>query len=566
MTRILTRPYDVRTAAMLQQSGHCAPIARALAARGISCREDLDLEWKGLLSPAALEGTREAAERLAVARERGERVLIVADYDCDGATACAVGVRGLRAMGLTVDYLVPDRVVHGYGLTDALIDIISAMNPRPNLILTVDNGVSSVGPIARAAAMGIDTIVTDHHLPGPELPACVAIVNPNLGTSTFPSKALAGVGVMYYVLLTLRALLRERGVYDQTTQPRLDSLVDFVALGTVADVVRLDKNNRILVAQGLKRIRQGRTHPGILALFAVARRDASAASVRDFGFAVGPRINAAGRLETMETGIECLLADDSDRAYQLAESLNVTNNERRELEAEMQETALAAIASADLEKTPAIAIYDEGFNEGVVGLVAARIREKTNRPVIAFAPSESGTLKGSGRSIPGVHLRDVIDLVAKRLPDAVLKFGGHAMAAGLTLRPERLTDFRTAFEEAVRTLADPHAFEHTVMTDGELAPTEISERLVMETERQIWGQGFEAPLFANTFRVIDQRLIKDAHLKLTLELGPERFSAIFFRRTAALPGTVRLAYRPVINEFRGRRAVELVVEAAEVPQ
>lgn len=551
---------------MLQQSGHCAPIARALAARGITCREDLDLEWKGLLSPAALEGTREAAERLALARERGERVLIVADYDCDGATACAVGVRGLRAMDLTVDYLVPDRVVHGYGLTDALIDIISAMSPRPNLILTVDNGVSSVGPIARAAAMGIDTIVTDHHLPGPELPACVAIVNPNLSTSTFPSKALAGVGVMYYVLLTLRALLRERGVYDQTTQPRLDSLVDFVALGTVADVVRLDKNNRILVAQGLKRIRQGHTHPGVLALFAVARRNASAASVRDFGFAVGPRINAAGRLETMETGIECLLADDQDRAYQLAESLNVTNNERRELEAEMQETALAAIASTDLEKTPSIAIYDEGFNEGVVGLVAARIREKTNRPVIAFAPSESGTLKGSGRSIPGVHLRDVIDLVAKRLPDAVLKFGGHAMAAGLTLRPERLADFRTAFEEAVKTLADPHAFEHTVMTDGELAPTEISERLVMETERQIWGQGFEAPLFANTFRVIDQRLIKDAHLKLTLELGPERFSAIFFRRTAALPGTVRLAYRPVINEFRGQRAVELVVEAAEVPQ
>lgn len=566
MTRILTRPYDVRAAASLQQCGHSAPIARALAARGITCREDLEQEWKGLLSPAMLEGTREAVERLALARERGERVIIVADYDCDGATACVVGLRGLRAMGLTVDYLVPDRVLHGYGLTDALVDIIAGMNPRPDLILTVDNGVSSAAPIARAAAMGIDTVVTDHHLPGPELPKCAAIVNPNLPDSAFPSKALAGVGVMYYVLLTLRALLRERGVYDQTTQPRLDQLVDFVALGTVADVVRLDKNNRILVAQGLKRIRQGRTHPGILALFSVARRDAKEASVADFGFAVGPRINAAGRLASMETGIECLLADDPERAHYLADCLNNTNQERRTLEAEMQETALAAIAGTDLEQTPALAIYDEGFNEGVVGLVAARIREKTNRPVVAFAPSESGNLKGSGRSIPGVHLRDAIDLVAKRLPDAVLKFGGHAMAAGLTLRPERLADFRAAFEEAVRTLADPHAFEHTVMTDGELRPTDITERLVMETDRQIWGQGFEPPLFANTFRVLSQKIVKDAHLKLTLELGTERFGAIFFRRTAALPGTVRLAYRPVINAWNGRRTVELVVEAAEAAE
>lgn len=561
-TRIITRQYDVRSAETLMHTGVSAPIARALAARGIRAPEDLEQEWNGLLPPPLLSGITDAAKRLALARERGERIVIVADYDCDGATACAVGVRGLRAMGLTVDYIVPDRVLHGYGLTDALVDIVAAKNPRPHIILTVDNGVSSVGPIARAKALGIETIVTDHHLPGEALPECCAIVNPNLPGCGFPSKSLAGVGVIYYVLLALRAKLREAGVWSAATQPRLDALVDFVALGTVADVVRLDKNNRILVAQGLKRIRQGRTHAGILSLFAVAGRDAQKATVRDFGFAVGPRINAAGRLSSMETGIECLLSDDPDRAYELARELNATNNERRELEAEMQETALLAIASEELDSVPALAIYDESFNEGVVGLVASRIREKTNRPVIAFAPSESGLLKGSGRSIPGVHLRDALDLVTKRLPDAVVRFGGHAMAAGLTLRPEKLETFRTAFSDAVRTLADEHAFEHTVLTDGELAPHEITESLCSEIDRQIWGQGFEEPLFENTFRVISQRLIKEQHLKLELLLGGTRFNAIFFRHTDALPAHVRLAYRPVVNEFRGNRSVELIIEAA----
>ena len=328
MTRILSRPYDQHAADRLALSGFLPPIARALAARGIQVPSDLEQEWAGMLPPAMLEGTREAAERLALARERHQAVTIVADYDCDGATACAVGIRGLRMLGITANYFVPDRVLHGYGLTPNVVDIVAARTPKPDLIVTVDNGISSVAAVDRARELGIDVIITDHHLPGAELPRAQAIVNPNLTGSTFPSKNLAGVGVIYYVLLALRSLLRERGVFDAKTQPRLDALVDFVALGTVADVVKLDKNNRILVSQGIRRIRCGRTHAGLEALFAIAGRDIRAAGVRDFGFAVAPRINAAGRLGTMENGIECLLSDDPAAALGFAESLNSINTER----------------------------------------------------------------------------------------------------------------------------------------------------------------------------------------------------------------------------------------------
>ena len=518
-----------------------------------------------MLPPAMLEGTREAAERLALARERGERVTVVADYDCDGATACAVAIRGLGMMGVKADYFVPHRVHHGYGLSCAVVDLLAARTPRPDVLLTVDNGVSSAEAVRHAAELGIDVIVTDHHLPGAELPPAVCIVNPNLADSAFPSKALAGVGVMYYVLLALRALLRERGVYTQQTQPRLDALVDLVALGTVADVVKLDKNNRILVAQGLNRIRLGRTHAGISALFAVAGKKPEAAGVRDFGFALGPRINAAGRLDTMENGIECLLADDPVVALDYARSLNDFNAARQELETEMQQAAETALSCCNVDSLATLTLYDGRFNEGVVGLVASRLKEKVNRPTIVFAPTDDGALKGSGRSIAGVHLRDALDLVSKALPDAVLRFGGHAMAAGLTLRSEDdLPAFRDAFEKAVRSMVDASVFERVIYTDGGLAPDEITERLVQAIDSQIWGQGFDAPVFANEFRVVRQSLVKDAHTKLILELGGQRFDAIFFRHTETLPGMVHLAYRPNINEFMGRRSVQLVIEAAEL--
>lgn len=565
MTRILNREFDLEAARRLHEEGYLPPVARALSARGIRDASELAQDWKSMLPPAMLEGTREAAERLALARERGERVTVVADYDCDGATACAVAIRGLGMMGVKADYFVPHRVHHGYGLSCAVVDLLAARTPRPDVLLTVDNGVSSAEAVRHAAELGIDVIVTDHHLPGAELPPAVCIVNPNLADSAFPSKALAGVGVMYYVLLALRALLRERGVYTQQTQPRLDALVDLVALGTIADVVKLDKNNRILVAQGLNRIRLGRTHAGISALFAVAGKKPEAAGVRDFGFALGPRINAAGRLDTMENGIECLLADDPVVALDYARSLNDFNAARQELETEMQQAAETGLSCCNVDSLATLTLYDGRFNEGVVGLVASRLKEKVNRPTIVFAPTDDGALKGSGRSIAGVHLRDALDLVSKALPGAVLRFGGHAMAAGLTLRSEDdLPAFRDAFEKAVRSMVDASVFERVIYTDGGLAPDEITERLVQAIDSQIWGQGFDAPVFANEFRVVRQSLVKDAHTKLILELGGQRFDAIFFRHTETLPGMVRLAYRPNINEFMGRRSVQLVIEAAEL--
>lgn len=563
MTRILSRPYDQHAADRLALSGFLPPIARALAARGIQVPSDLEQEWAGMLPPAMLEGTREAAERLALARERHQAVTIVADYDCDGATACAVGIRGLRMLGIAANYFVPDRVLHGYGLTPNVVDIVAARTPKPDLIVTVDNGISSAAAVDRARELGIDVIITDHHLPGAELPRAQAIVNPNLTGSTFPSKNLAGVGVIYYVLLALRSLLRERGVFDAKTQPRLDALVDFVALGTVADVVKLDKNNRILVSQGIRRIRCGRTHAGLEALFAIAGRDIRTAGVRDFGFAVAPRINAAGRLGTMENGIECLLSDDPAAALAFAESLNSINTERRELESEMQQLAEAALSNIDLDHHATFTIFNPSFNEGVVGLVAARLKERIHRPVIAFAPTENGELKGSGRSIPGIHLRDALDLTAKALPGVVLRFGGHAMAAGLSIKPEGFKVFQAAFEEVIRSRCDASVFERVVLTDGGLAPDEITEALCQEIDEQIWGQGFEAPLFANEVHVLSQTLLKGTHLKMMLELGGSRFDAIFFRRKEPLASLTRIAYRPSVNEFRGRRTVQLVVEAAE---
>ncbi len=558
--RFAPRAFDAAAAQRLADAGLPRALARALAARGVASMRDLTLATRDLIAPRELAHVEAAARLLADAIDAGRRMTIVADYDCDGATACAVALRGLRALGANVDYLVPNRFEYGYGLTPEIVTL--AAQRRPDLLITVDNGIASIDGVARANELGIDVLITDHHLPGTRLPAAAAIVNPNQPGCGFPSKHLAGVGVMFYVLLALRAELRARGRFSEPAQPRLDTLLDLVALGTVADLVRLDLNNRILVAEGLARIRAGRMQPGIAALFQVAGRAAQLARPPDLGFALGPRINAAGRLADMATGIECLLADDFDRALALARQLDELNRERRAIEVDMQFDALAELQGAAPDERRTITLFNEGWHQGVVGLVASRVKEKFHRPTVACARVDEATLRGSGRSIDGVHLRDTLDLVTKLAPALIDKFGGHAMAAGLTLRAEHYEGFARAFEEATRATADAALFRRTVATDGPLAPDEISLALVEALDRQVWGQGFPPPLYDNEFAIVEQRLVKDQHLKLTVELQGRRFGAMWFRHTATLPTRARLAYRPAADDYQGQRRMTLVIEHA----
>ncbi|HTN48773.1 MAG TPA: single-stranded-DNA-specific exonuclease RecJ [Burkholderiaceae bacterium] len=565
MTRLVTREFDPMVASRLAAGGLPAALARVLAARGITREAQLQLTLERLVAPGELAHVQEAAVLLADAIEADARLLIVADYDCDGATAAAVGLRGLRMLaqgtGAEIGYLVPNRFEYGYGLTPEIVEL--AAQRQPDLLITVDNGIASVEGVARAAEFGIEVLVTDHHLPGRTLPAAACIVNPNQPGCGFPSKHLAGVGVMFYVLLALRAELRVRGRFSAETQPRLDSLLDLVALGTVADVVRLDDNNRVLVAQGLQRIRSGRLHPGIAALFQVAGGDARSARATDLGFKIGPRINAAGRLTDMTVGIECLTTDSFERALQLARQLDELNRERREIESGMQLDALAALDAGDIERRSTICLFDDTWHQGVVGLVASRIKERFHRPTIAFARSGDAELRGSGRSIDGVHLRDTLDLVTKAAPDMIRRFGGHAMAAGLTLSTERYEGFVAAFEQATRVSSDRALFERTVATDGALTPAEITLGLVEACDRHIWGQGFPPPLFANNFEIVEQRLVKDRHLKLMLDLDGRRYPGMYFRQTEPLPRRARLAYRPAIDDYQGQRRLMLMIEHCE---
>ncbi|HWS74184.1 MAG TPA: single-stranded-DNA-specific exonuclease RecJ [Quisquiliibacterium sp.] len=566
MTAIVRRPVPEAARQALARAGVHPVLARLLAARGVEDGASLDPDLRGLLPPDGLRDIDVAAALLAEAIDAGRPVLVVADYDCDGATACAVAVRGLRAMGARVDYLVPNRFVHGYGLGPAIVDLACA-HPRlgrPALIVTVDNGIASVEGVARARELGIEVLVTDHHLPGDRLPDAAAIVDPNRGDCGFASKHLAGVGVMFYVLLALRALLRSRGRFAAGAEPPLQALLDLVALGTVADLVRLDRNNRLLVAAGLRRIRAGQACAGILALFAASGRDPRRAGCEDLGFAVGPRINAAGRLEDITIGIECLLADDSARAAELAGRLDAINRERREIEAGMREEALADAGEPDPARR-SLVVFRDGWHEGVIGLVASRLKDRHHRPTIAFAPAagEPGMLRGSGRSIPGVHLRDTIDLVSKRHPDLIARFGGHAMAAGLSLPAGALPQFSEAFEQAIVETADPACFERSLPTDGPLAADELALELVEAIERGVWGQGFPAPLFSDVVEVSGQRLLKERHLKLDLRIGDRRIAGIAFGRTEPLPPRARIAYRLARNEYRGLVSLELVVEAVD---
>jgi single-stranded-DNA-specific exonuclease len=563
MTVLKVRDFDAASARRLVAEGVPTALARALAARGIASVAETQLVLNGLVPPGSLSHVHDAAVLLADAIAAGSRMLIVADYDCDGATACAVGLLGLRAMGASVDYLVPNRFEYGYGLTPEIVDLAArAAQGPPDLLITVDNGIASVEGVAHANELGISVLVTDHHLPGNVLPAADCIVNPNQAGCGFPSKHLAGVGVMFYVLLALRAELRAREAFDAATQPRLDSLLDLVALGTVADVVRLDHNNRILIGQGLQRIRHGRLRPGIAALFQLAGKDARTASARDLGFAIGPRINAAGRLTDMTVGIECLITDSFERAIELARQLDQLNRDRREIESDMQLDALAVLDEADVNARSTICLYEDGWHQGVIGLVASRIKEKYHRPTVAFARASDGELRGSGRSIEGVHLRDTLDLVTKHAPSLVRRFGGHAMAAGLTMPASSYDGFVSAFEDATRTSCDRALFERTISTDGALSANEVLPTLIEAIDSHVWGQGFPAPLFDNEFVVVEQRLVKDRHLKLVLDLEGRLFHAIWFSRTEQVPRTARLAYRPALDEYMGERRLQLVIEHA----
>ena len=561
MTRFITRDYSPAIVGHLMDEGFSEPLARVLAARGIESADDLKPDWRAMLPPLSLMGTTAAARILADAIEAGKRIMVIADYDCDGATACAVALLGLREMGATVDYLVPDRFVYGYGLTPEIVELAASKNA--DLILTVDNGMASIDGVEKAKALGIDVIITDHHLPAERLPAAACIVNPNTPGCDFPSKNLAGVGVMFYVLMALRAEFRARGRFDAANQPRLDALVDLVALGTVADVVKLDRNNRILVQQGLAKVRRGHTHPGLKALFEIAGRPSAQARVRDFGFVIAPRINAAGRLDLMTAGIECLISRTDDKAQHYAKILDDYNRQRRELELDMQWDAAMLLNKIDVSKRHTLALFEPRWHQGIVGLVASRVKESKHRPTIAFANASDGEMKGSGRSIEGVHLRDMLDLVTKKAPGIIKKFGGHAMAAGLTIDAHHFEDFSRAFESVVTENCDEEVFERHVYVDGDLAARDITPALVDAINGQIWGQGFLPPLFANEFKVLHQTVLKGGHLKLMLEMQGARFSGIFFRRSAQVPDVARLAYRPEINEWMGQKSIQLVIEQVE---
>ena len=549
-------------------------LRRIYLARHVTSVAELDRSLERLIPPTQLKGISEATALLADALQRQRRILIVSDFDADGATSCALAMRALRLMGAgDVRYIVPNRFEYGYGLTPEIVAVAAELTP--NLIITVDNGISSVEGVTEARRRGMDVLVTDHHLPGSALPPATAIVNPNQPGDTFPSKNLAGVGVIFYVMLALRAHLRETGWYGQSNipEPKLAQLLDLVALGTVADVVPLDHNNRILVAQGLKRINQGHASSGIQALLRVAGRDPERITAMDLGYLVAPRLNAAGRLTDMALGIECLLSDDPSAAMEMARRLDELNRERRSIEAKMQEEALVALKNLHLETAilpKGLCLFDGAWHQGVIGLVAARIKERTHRPVIAFAPVSDVEIKGSARSVPGLHIRDALDAIAARHPHLLSKFGGHAMAAGLTLRREHFEAFSAAFGEEVGRLLSDDDIQGRIVSDGELDAQDCALPLA-ETLRQAgpWGQGFAPPVFDGAFDVISQRVVGEKHLKMLLRpvqhtqtLDAIAFNAVHNDRPPA-HSRIRAVYKLDVNEYLGKRSVQLVIEHLE---
>jgi single-stranded-DNA-specific exonuclease len=559
--KIVTRRYAEADRDRLLQSGVHPLLARLFAARHVASKDQLEQDFSHLIPPSALTNADRAAHLLANAIEQQKKLLIVADYDADGATACAVGMRALRSFGARVEYLVPNRMELGYGLTPELVDIAARLGP--DLLITVDNGIASVEGVAHAKRLGIGTLITDHHLPGDALPEAECIVNPNQPGCCFPSKAIAGVGVMFYVMLALRAELRNRKAFENHAEPNLAALTDLVALGTVADVVPLDANNRILVAQGLRRLREGKGKAGLAALARAGGRETARANCFDLGFILGPRLNAAGRLADMGLGIECLITDDAARAANCAQELDRLNRERRRIEGEMLDEASAALDGLAEPPGATVTMFQAGWHQGVVGLIASRVRERVHRPVICFARSNANELRGSGRSIPGFHLRDALDLVAKRSPGLILRFGGHAQAAGLTIRESDLLLFQDLFESTAAELLPEAARLRVVETDGELESAYRSLEVAQMLEAQIWGQGFPPPLFCDTFTVEDQRVVGERHLKLRLRKDGQRLEAMRFNSLEPLPSRVRAAYRVSVNEFNGLRRPQLTFENVE---
>ncbi len=566
---IIPRDIPPRSVWVLEQAGIHPLLARLYAARGVTGTEELDDALAKLLPPSSMLGLPEAATLLADAIAQNKRLCIVADYDCDGATACAVAMRGLKMLGAHhVAYIVPDRIVDGYGLTAPIAQRVK--DSGADVLITVDNGIASIDGVAHARALGLQVLVTDHHLPASELPIADVIVNPNQPGCAFASKSIAGVGVMFYVLMALRSELRARGVFDSTTQPKLDVLLPLVALGTVADVVKLDANNRRLVAQGLKRVRALAMPAGLASLFVASGRSAPVATTFDFGFALGPRINAAGRLSDMTLGIECLLTDDPARADELAKTLDGINRERRVIEGDMREQAMQIAESLfdeGDEAPPAICVFDPDFHEGVVGIVASRIKDKLHRPAFVFAeskaPGKEHELKGSGRSIPGFHLRDALDLVAKRHPGVLLRFGGHAMAAGCTIHADALDTFEQGLIEVAQEWLDAATLTRRLETDGPLAPEYRRVDLVDTLHKEVWGQGFAAPTFSEEVEVLSQRLVGEKHLALKLKHQGQPVDGIWFGHTEPLPAKVTLAFRLDADEWNGVRRVRFLVEGAQ---
>jgi single-stranded-DNA-specific exonuclease len=567
--KLIVRDVPPRSSWALEQAGVHPLLARLYASRGVQSLEELDDGLAKLLPPSGMKGCLEAAKLLADAIASDKKLCIVADYDCDGATACATGVRGLKLLGAkNVSYLVPDRVVDGYGLTASIADRVKAQGA--DMLITVDNGIASVEGVARATALGLQTLITDHHLPGEMLPLADVIVNPNQPGCTFESKSIAGVGVMFYVLLALRAELRERGVFTQATQPKLDALLPIVALGTVADVVKLDANNRRLVAQGIKRLRAGIAPAGLASLFVAASRKMPIASTFDFGFALGPRINAAGRLSDMTLGIECLISDDATRTDELAKQLDAINRERRDIESGMRSQAEAALQYMFADDEPAenhpsgVAIFDPEFHEGVVGIVASRIKDKLHRPAFVFAasaaPGQEHLLKGSGRSIAGFHLRDALDWMAKKHPGLLIKFGGHAMAAGCTIEEEHFETFEAAFAEVAALWIDQATLARRLETDGPL-PAEYRRADIADTlNLAVWGQGFAPPVFSEELEVVSQRLVAEKHLGLKLKHQGQLVDGIWFGRTEPLPAKAHFAFRLESDEWQGVKRVKFFIE------
>jgi len=556
--QIKQRAFDAAIVKTLIAQGVNPLLARLYAARGVVSKSELEISLSGIIPPEQLTNSAEMARLLVDAIAASKKLLVIGDYDADGATATAVAVKGLRSVGANVDFLVPNRFEYGYGLTPEIVQLASTL--KPDILITVDNGIASVDGVEAANLLGLQVLITDHHLPSDTTPQAACIVNPNQHGCQFPSKNLAGVGVMFYVLLALRAELRKRGAFTDIAEPNLTELLDLVALGTVADLVKLDANNRILVEQGLRRIRAGACCVGITALLKIAGKAPEKVTAQDLGFYVGPRLNAAGRLDDMRLGIACLLAETEADATKKAQTLHELNMERRNIEANMQDSALISLENIEVANQYSLSIYNADYHQGVIGILASRLKEKYHRPTLVFADAGDGIVKGSGRSIPGLHLRDALDLVTKQYPSLIIKFGGHAMAAGLSIKKTDFLAFQSAFEVVTRGLLNEADLQAVMETDGNLDANDISLQTAQILASSVWGQGFPQPIFCDTFKVINQRIVGEKHLKLLLEKDQKRFDAIYFTCIENLVENITAVYALEANEYKGLQTLQLQIK------